>query len=86
MTLAVPLSLPLEQVVHRVREIQESLLDDIFIADIYTPDAGTAEAVRNVTYRFVYRHAEKTLKDKDVDKVHSRIAQHITGQLPIRFP
>ncbi|NLY41320.1 MAG: phenylalanine--tRNA ligase subunit beta [Desulfovibrionales bacterium] len=86
MTLAVPLSLPLEQVVHTVREIQESLLDDIFIADIYTPDAGTAEAVRNVTYRFVYRHAEKTLKDKDVDKVHSRIAQHITGQLPIRFP
>lgn len=84
-TLVLPLSLRLEQVIATVRAAQEPLIEDVFVADVYTPKGGTSEGVRNVTYRFVYRHAEKTLKDKDVDKAHTRIVQHICHHLPVRF-
>ena len=40
---------------------------------------------RNLSYRFVYRHPERTLKDKDVEKVNNRIGQHLVQKLPVRF-
>jgi phenylalanyl-tRNA synthetase beta chain len=60
----------------------EPLLTDVFLVDIYAPE-GSGE--RNLTYRFVYRHAERTLKDKEVEKIHLRISQHLVESLPVRF-
>jgi phenylalanyl-tRNA synthetase beta chain len=33
----------------------------------------------------VFRHAERTLKDKDVEKINLRIGQHLVERLPVRF-
>jgi phenylalanyl-tRNA synthetase beta chain len=82
MTLVAPPNLAIAAVIDTVRAMKESLLEDVFLVDIYAPE-GSAE--RNLTYRFVYRHAERTLKDKDVEKINLRIGQHLVERLPVRF-
>jgi len=82
MTLVAPESLAIGEVVDTVRSLQEPLLEDVFLVDVYAPE-GSAE--RNLTYRFVFRHAERTLKDKEVEKINIRIGQHLVERLPVRF-
>ena len=82
MTLVAPLDLAIGAVIDTVRSMQEPLLADVFLVDIYAPE-GSAE--RNLTYRFVFRHAERTLKDKEVEKINLRIGQHLVERLPVRF-
>lgn len=83
MTLAVPQSVAVGTILDTVRAMREPLLEDVFLVDVYTPENS---ADRNLSFRFVYRHAEKTLKDKDVDKVNARIGQTLTNKLPVRYP
>jgi phenylalanyl-tRNA synthetase beta chain len=82
MTLIAPQGLAIGAVIDAVRSLREPLLEDVFLVDVYTPDRSED---RNLTFRFVYRHAEKTLKDKDVDKVNARIGQHLLNTLSVRF-
>lgn len=82
MTLVAPQDLAIGAVIDTVEALQEPLLTDVFLVDIYAPE-GSAE--RNLTYRFVYRHAERTLKDKEVEKINLRIGQHLVERLPVRF-
>ena len=82
MTLVASGSLAIGAVIDTVTAMREPLLSDVFLVDIYAPE-GSGE--RNLTYRFVYRHAERTLKDKEVEKIHLRISQHLVESLPVRF-
>jgi phenylalanyl-tRNA synthetase beta chain len=82
MTLVAPESLAIGAVVDTVRALQEPLLTDVFLVDVYAPEGSTE---RNLTYRFVFRHAERTLKDKEVEKINLRIGQHLVERLPVRF-
>ena len=82
MTLVAAGNLAIGAVIDTVTAMREPLLTDVFLVDIYAPE-GSGE--RNLTYRFVYRHAERTLKDKEVEKVHLRISQHLVESLPVRF-
>jgi phenylalanyl-tRNA synthetase beta chain len=82
MTLVAPRDLAIGAVIDAVQGLREPLLADVFLADVYAPDQAEE---RNLTFRFVYRHAEKTLKDKEVDKVNARISQHLVDTLSVRF-
>ncbi len=64
-----------------IAAMDESLVDEYFVLDVYEPGEGM---VRHVTLRVVYRHPERTLKDKEVDKVHGRIVAHLLRQLPVQ--
>ena len=52
------------------------------VYDLFEPEG---ESVRNVTFRVTYRHAERTLTDKDVDKTHAGLCEALTKSLPVRF-
>lgn len=82
MTLIAAPGLAINEVIDTVRALGEPLLEDVFLVDIYAPEEHQE---RNLTFRYVYRHAERTLKDKDVEKVHLRIGQHLVERLPVRF-
>jgi phenylalanyl-tRNA synthetase beta chain len=82
MTLIASPGLAIGSVVDTVRSLREPLLEDVFLVDVFTPE-GSSD--RNLSFRYVYRHAERTLKDKDVEKVHLRIGQHLVERLPVRF-
>jgi phenylalanyl-tRNA synthetase beta chain len=82
MTLIASQGLAIGSVVDTVKSLREPLLEDVFLVDVFTPE-GSSD--RNLSFRYVYRHPERTLKDKDVEKVHLRIGQHLVERLPVRF-
>jgi phenylalanyl-tRNA synthetase beta chain len=79
-TFIAPETLTAGAVVDAVRGVQEPLLEDVVLVDCYQPeDAET----RNLTVRLTYRHAERTLKDKEVEKRHSKVVKKVLDALPV---
>ena len=60
-----------------------AIFEDVLLIDAFTPE-GTDE--RRLTFRLTYRHPEKTLKDKEVDKVHEALVTAVLGKLPVTRP
>jgi phenylalanyl-tRNA synthetase beta chain len=81
-TIAAPMNLRYQEVVDVVYGSGISILEDLTLVDVYLP-GGAAE--KNMTFRLTYRHPDRTLKDKDVDTVHQKLAESILNRLPVRF-
>jgi len=58
-------------------------VEDVILVDVYEPEDNAEE--NHVTLRVTYRSMTKTLKDKEVDKVHTRIGQELLTHLGVRF-
>lgn len=82
MTIVAPMDLKYEQVLQVVLASGISMLEDLTLVDVYFPEEALE---KKMTFRFTYRHPEKTLKDKEVDKVHQKIAGSILARLPVTF-
>lgn len=65
------------------QETRHGCLEEVRLLDLYQPSEQTE---RHLTLRMRYRHAEKTLTDREVDALHSALGQSLTAKLPIRFP
>lgn len=79
-TVMAPAGLSVAQIIEAIEESKESLLENTALIDVFEPEQGE----RNLTFRLTYRHPERTLKDKEVDKRHKKIVANITGKLPVR--
>jgi phenylalanyl-tRNA synthetase beta chain len=82
MTVVAPMYLKYEQITDVVSSSGVFILEDMTLVDVYFPE-NVQE--KKMTFRFTYRHPEKTLKDKEVDKVHQKLADSILDKLPVRF-
>ncbi len=82
MTVTAPLNLKYDQLVDVVYESGLSILEDMTLVDVYFPQEGQE---KKMTVRLTFRHPEKTLKDKEVDKVHQNLADSILKKLPVKF-
>lgn len=82
MTLVVPMGYPVAEVVASLRGAGQGLLRDVRVIDEYRPESGTE---RNLTFRLVYRAADRTLQDAEVDAAHAGLGKHVTTSLPVRF-
>ncbi|BBD09125.1 phenylalanine--tRNA ligase subunit beta [Desulfovibrio ferrophilus] len=80
-TVIAPEGLSVAQIIGAIEGMKVDLLEDVTMVDLYEPEG---EAVRNVTVRLTYRHAKKTLKDKEVDKRHSKVVEGLLKALPVR--
>lgn len=83
MTVVAPLDLNLDQILKSIQGLKINILEQVHLVDVYQPERSKS---RNLTLRMTYRHAQKTLKDKEVDKVHTRLGQSILESLPVSFP
>ena len=63
-----------------VRGLKLNLLEDMSLIDLFEP----AEGERNLTFRLTFRHAERTLKDSEVDKEREKVAQSLTQNLGVK--
>ncbi len=63
-------------IIEAVRSIKEPLMENVAIFDIYQGKSIEA-GYKSVAFSVLYRSPTKTLKDKQVDKVHSRIVNRI---------
>lgn len=82
MTFIAPHDLAIGDIIDTIMALQEPLLEDVYLVNVYEPAESSA---RNLSFRFIFRHPEKTLKDKEVDKITARISQHLLKQLPVHF-
>ncbi|MDY7001688.1 MAG: phenylalanine--tRNA ligase subunit beta, partial [Thermodesulfobacteriota bacterium] len=46
-----------------------NILEDVALVDVFEPEDGTE---RKLTLRLTYRHPKRTLKDREVDKIHGK--------------
>ncbi|MFV0423315.1 phenylalanine--tRNA ligase subunit beta [Oleidesulfovibrio sp.] len=85
-TVMAPATMPVGAIVDHVQSINLKLFSDIVLVDVFepeTPEGGQPE--RNLTFRLTFRHAERTLKDKEVDKERDKVAKSLTEALGVRI-
>ncbi len=70
-----------EAITQCVSKVKLNLLDDICVIDVFEP----SENERNITFRLTFRHAERTLKDSEVDKEKDKIVAALTQALEVRI-
>lgn len=80
-TLQAPHTLSVGSILDAVEADRPKLLESVSLVAVYVPDE--ASDTRNLSFRMVYRHATKTLKDKEVEKVHTRLVKQLTAKLPV---
>ncbi|WP_462325099.1 phenylalanine--tRNA ligase subunit beta [Desulfoplanes sp.] len=83
-TIIAPKTLPFGRIAEVILGRKEPLVEDVLLLDIYKPEEDAKE--NHVSLRVTYRSMTKTLKDKEVDKVHTRIGQELLNKLEVRFP
>lgn len=82
-TLGVPAAVSVGAVLDAIRGASPAIFEDVLLLDAYKPEDA---ADRRLTFRITYRHPEKTLKDKEVDKIHEALAKAVTASLPVTRP
>ncbi|MDR3641009.1 MAG: phenylalanine--tRNA ligase subunit beta [Humidesulfovibrio sp.] len=82
-TVICPATLQAEQIEAAIREIKPKNLESLALVAVYAPEDNKAE--RNLTFRLTYRHAERTLVDKEVDKEHGKALSGLAQKLPVRI-
>lgn len=80
-TVMCPAILRIEEVLEQILAMRLPWLEEVRLADVFIPE-GKAE--RNLTFRLTFRHAERTLKDAEVDKEREKVAQALVTTLSVR--
>ncbi|OIN99156.1 MAG: phenylalanine--tRNA ligase subunit beta [Desulfovibrionaceae bacterium CG1_02_65_16] len=85
-TIICPADLRAEQVEAAIRELKPKNLESLVLVAVYAPeDKADAKPERNLTFRLTYRHADRTLVDKEVDKEHGKVLAGLPQKLPVRI-
>jgi phenylalanyl-tRNA synthetase beta chain len=79
-TLAVPYSLPAQNVLDAIVAMKLPLLEEAHLHDVYAPEN---EEVRRLTFRMTFRHGQRPLEDAEVDKQRDKIAGKLVETLPV---
>ncbi|MCG8471917.1 MAG: hypothetical protein MI742_08685, partial [Desulfobacterales bacterium] len=58
---------------------KEALLEEAMLLDRYVGEK-VESGKQNLTFRMVYRSADKTLKDKAVNKIHTRLTEMLLSR------
>ncbi|TVM17599.1 phenylalanine--tRNA ligase subunit beta [Oceanidesulfovibrio indonesiensis] len=83
-TLTVPAGISAGRVLDAFRSQNSRIMVSVMLQDLFEPtETGSGEGARNLTFRLTFRHPDKTLKDKDVDKEMERMAQAVMKELPV---
>jgi phenylalanyl-tRNA synthetase beta chain len=64
---------------------ENSLVEDVFLFDVYQ-GSPLAEGKKSLSFRIIYRAADRTLKEKKVRGVHSGISNWLVNQFKAALP
>ena len=86
-TLAASHTLPVGRVLDHVRHMKLPLLERVALIDVFVPDGDGHQEhdERKLTFRMTFRHASRTLTDKDVDKEMEKMSKSLLEALPLRL-
>ncbi len=74
-------TLSVEAITACISTVKLSLLEDVRVIDVFEPSHDE----RNITFRLTFRHADRTLKDSEVDKEKDKIVTALTQSLNVRI-
>ena len=80
LALVVDESLPAERVVHLIRQTGGKVIADVRLFDIYRNEKVGA-GKKSLAYRITYQAADKTLSDRDVAGIRTRIIRRLEQEL-----
>ncbi|MGH7622455.1 MAG: hypothetical protein ACREMU_08970, partial [Gemmatimonadaceae bacterium] len=83
LALLVPESVRAEQVEQVVRRVSGRLLEAMELFDRYVGQ-GVEPGYRSLAWRLTFRHAERTLRDKEIDARRSEILRALADELNVR--
>lgn len=75
-SLLVPCDLPYEDIKRAVEKLPLPLLEEFYLVDLYSGGGIPADKV-GLSFRFVYRHPQRTLLAEEVDKCDQQIVFHL---------
>lgn len=82
-TIICPVNIQAGTIEKTILDLKLPLLESLELVAVFAPEGQDDE--RNLSYRLTYRHAKKTLKDKEVDKEHSKVLAALEKALPVHF-
>ncbi|MBQ7608758.1 MAG: phenylalanine--tRNA ligase subunit beta [Desulfovibrionaceae bacterium] len=77
-----PKSLSVGQVMEHIRGLNNPLVCDVQFVSLFEPE-GSSE--KHLSFRLTFRHQKRTLKDGEVDKERTKIAQSLVSALGVRL-
>lgn len=83
MTLATPDGVSVGAILEAMRSHKTSIMESVRMVDSFAPEDGGGE--RNLTFRLTFRHGQRTLKDKEVDKEVQKVANTVQKALPVKW-
>lgn len=81
-TVMAPVQMSAETVRREIAGLEVRFLEQVSLIDVFEP-ADKEE--RNLTFRLVFRHPERTLKDGEVDKEREKAARLLVQKLGVRI-
>ena len=69
-----------EDVARAVKKAKPENLESVELFDVYRGE-GIAEGKKSVAYALTFRHAERSLKDKEADKAHAKVVETLKNKL-----
>lgn len=75
------------QVIDQIETIaeKESLIESVFLFDVFE-GKPVAEGKKSMSFRIVFRAKNKTLKEKNISKLHARISTHLLDHFSADLP
>lgn len=80
-TVIAPLALTSADILAAIYAAKPANMVEAYMLDLFRKEG---ESERNLTYRMVFRHAERTLQDAEVDKARDKTVAALTASLGVR--
>jgi phenylalanyl-tRNA synthetase beta chain len=84
-TLITPVETATGEILEFLNTEKEELLESADLFDVYKGEP-VPENEKSISFRLTYRAKDKTLKDKQVNKVHDKLTAKLLKNFNIRFP
>lgn len=81
-TVTLPESLPYQEFIATVKKHISSLVEDVQLMSIFKHER-IGEDKKNITVRYIFRHAERTLEQKEVDDAFSHMVHSVSRALGV---
>ena len=65
---------------------KQSLVEKVSLFDVFEGEVLSENKKKSLSFRIVYRAANKTLKEENIKKLHTNISKTIIDQFNAEFP
>ena len=83
LALLVPVGTTVADVERVIRSAAGEMLEELDLFDQYT-GAGVEDGYRSLAWRLTFRHADRTLRDKEIEARKGRILSTLQQELHVR--